>query len=73
MCRYAFRQLSPLLGSAVGLQDGTRMQVTVDALKDHLPAERYTIRVQPLRLVMGSSTFLSGVMGLLKLRLVFLL
>ena len=67
-CRYALRQLSPLLGSAVGLQDGSSMQVTVKAFKSHLPAEQYTVRVQPMRLVMGSSGFLSGIMTLLNLR-----
>lgn len=44
------------------------MQVTVEAFKSHLPTEQYTVRVQPMRLVMGSSGFLSGIMTLLNLR-----
>lgn len=68
LCRYALRQLSPLLGGAGGLQGGSSMHVSIEAVKQHLPAERYTVRVQPMRLIMGSSAFLSGIMGLLKLR-----
>lgn len=67
-CRYALRQLTPLLGSAVGLQGDSSLQVAVEPVKGHLPAEQYTVRVEPMRLVMASSGFLSGILGLLKLK-----
>ena len=67
-CRYALRQLTPLLGSAVGLQGGSSLQVTLQPVKGHLPAEQYTVRVQPMRLVMAGSSLLSGILGLLKLK-----
>ena len=62
------REMHPLLGSAVGLQGGSKVEMTVHPLEMHLPADCYSVRIQPMRMVIGSNAFLSSLMGLLKFR-----
>lgn len=66
--RYAMREMHPLLGAAVGLQGGSSVHMTVQPLELHLPADCYTVRIQPMKMIIGSNAFLSSLMGLLKLR-----
>ena len=68
LCRYAMRELHPFLGAAVGLQGGSSVHMTVHPLQLHLPADCYTVRIQPMKVIIGSNAFLSSLMGLLKLR-----
>ena len=42
--------------------------MTLEPLQLHLPADCYTMRIQPMKLVIGSNAFLSSIMGLLKLK-----
>lgn len=62
------RQVVPLLGAAVGLQGGSNVHMTVRPLELHLPANCYTVRIQPMKMIVGSNAFLSSLMGLLKFR-----
>ena len=62
------REMHPLLGSAVGLQGGSKVEMTVQPVAMHLPAECYSVRLEPMRMVIGSNAFLSSLMGLLKFR-----
>lgn len=68
LSRYAMREMHPLLGAAVGLQGGSSVHLTVHPLKLHLPAGCYTVRIQPMKMIIGSNAFLSSLMGLLRLR-----
>ena len=60
--------MHPLLGSAVGLHGDSSLHMTLEPLQLHLPADCYTVRIQPMKLVIGSNAFLSSIMGLLKLK-----
>lgn len=62
------RQVVPLLGAAVGLQEGSSVHMTVRPPELHLPANCYTVRIQPMKMIVGSNAFLSSLMGLLKFR-----
>ncbi|KAL3158206.1 hypothetical protein ABBQ38_010462 [Trebouxia sp. C0009 RCD-2024] len=64
--KYAMRQVVPLLGAAVGLQEGSSVHMTVRPPELHLPANCYTVRIQPMKMIVGSNAFLSSLMGLLK-------
>ncbi|DBA87659.1 TPA: hypothetical protein ACH3X1_004668 [Trebouxia sp. C0004] len=67
LAKFALREMHPLLGSAVGLQGDSSLHMTLEPLQLHLPADCYTVRIQPMKLVIGSNAFLSSIMGLLKL------
>lgn len=62
------RKVLPLLGVAVGLQEGSSVHMSVHPLELHLPANCYTVRIQPMKMIVGGNAFLSSLMGLLKLR-----
>ena len=62
------REMHPFLGAAVGLQGGSSVHMTVHPLELHLPADCYTVRIQPMKMIIGSNAFLSSLMGLLKFR-----
>ena len=59
-------KLSPLLGAAVGLEAGDSFSATLTPLQMHLPAECYSLRLEPLKLVLATRGLLSGVITLLK-------
>ncbi|DBA71326.1 hypothetical protein WJX79_000596 [Trebouxia sp. C0005] len=67
LAKFALREMHPLLGSAVGLHGDSSLHMTLEPLQSHLPADCYTVRIQPMKLVIGSNAFLSSIMGLLKL------
>ena len=59
-------KLSPVLGAAVGLEAGDSFSATLTPLQMHLPAEAYSLRLEPLKLVLATRGLLSGVIALLK-------
>ena len=65
-CSHLLAKLSPLLGAAVGLEAGDSFSATLTPLQMHLPAECYSLRLEPLKLVLATRGLLSGVITLLK-------
>lgn len=59
-------KLSPLLGSAVGLEQGDSFAASLSPLQMHLPADCYSVRLQPLKLVLSTKGVINGVIALLK-------
>jgi hypothetical protein len=59
-------KLSPLLGAAVGLEEGDAFAARLTPLEMHLPAQCYALRLEPLKLVLSTRGLLNGVLALLK-------
>ena len=59
-------RLSPLLGSAVGLEQGDAFSARLTPLEMHLPAQCYAVRLEPLKLVLATKGVINGVLALLK-------
>ena len=59
-------KLSPLLGAAVGLEEGDAFAARLTPLEMHLPSQSYGLRLEPLKLVLSTRGLLNGVLALLK-------
>ena len=71
MCRsrrYGLQRLHPLLSHTMELQSGSSVIATVQPLAGHLPAEGYTVRMQPLKLRMQGHPIIRGALRLLEFR-----
>ena len=67
-CSFALIEVHPLVGCAAGLQGDSSVEMTVQPLLNHIPADCYSVRIQPMKMVIGSNTFLSSLLGLLRLK-----
>ncbi len=66
--RYVLQRLHPLLAHTLSLQSGSSVLATVQPLAGHLPAEGYTVRMQPLKLRMQGHPVVRGALRLLEFR-----
>ncbi len=66
--RYGLQRLNPLMAHVVALQNGSSVIATVQPLAGHLPAEGYTMRMQPLKLRMHANPVVRGALRLLEFR-----
>jgi len=62
------QRLHPLLAHTLSLQSGSSVLATVQPLAGHLPAEGYTVRMQPLKLRMQGHPVVRGALRLLEFR-----
>ena len=67
-CRYGLQRISPLLSNVVAVQEGGQVQMSwkPDCLR--LPAERSTLQIEPMKLVVGRGDFASRIVALLGLK-----
>ncbi|KAK9827236.1 hypothetical protein WJX81_000649 [Elliptochloris bilobata] len=68
LAKYGLQRLHPLLAHAMALQRGSSVIATVQPLAGHLPAEGYTVRMQPLKLRMHGHPIVRGALRLLEFR-----
>jgi hypothetical protein len=50
----------------MGLEEGDSMIATLAPLQMHLPAEKYSVRFEPMKLVVATRGLLHGIIALLK-------
>ena len=67
-CRFGLQRLHPLLSHTMELRSGSSVIATVQPLAGHLPAEGYTVRMQPLKLRMQGHPIVRGALRLLEFR-----
>ncbi len=60
-------KLHPLLGAAMGLDQGERITGFLMPLKGHHPAEVWNVRARPMKLGMQGKGLLKGLLKLLKM------
>ena len=65
-CSFALAKLSPLLQSAVGLEEGDAITVHMAPAAMHLPAAAYHVSLQPMKLVVATRGLLQNIIALLK-------
>ena len=65
-CSYGLAKLSPLLHCALKLEEGDSITVRMSPTAMHLPAECYTVRLEPMKLVLATRGLLHSILSLLK-------
>ena len=68
MCRYGLQRISPLLSNVAAIQEGGKIDISLTPENLALPAEMTTIRIEPMKLVVGRGDFLSKVVNLVGLK-----
>ena len=63
---YGLAKLSPLLHCALKLEEGDSITVRMSPTAMHLPAECYSVRLEPMKLVLATRGLLHSILGLLK-------
>lgn len=67
-CRYGLQRISPLLSNVVAVQEGGQVQMAFTPQGMVLPAEKISVQIQPMRLVVGRGDFVSKIVDLLGLK-----
>lgn len=67
-CRYGLQRISPLLSNVVAVQEGGQVQMAFTPQDMVLPAEKTSVQIQPMRLVVGRGDFVSRIVDLLGLK-----
>ncbi|EIE22084.1 hypothetical protein COCSUDRAFT_43058 [Coccomyxa subellipsoidea C-169] len=68
VANFALAKLSPLLQSAVGLEEGDAITVHMAPAAMHLPAASYHVSLQPMKLVVATRGLLQNIIALLNQR-----
>ncbi len=67
-CRYGLQRISPLMSNVVAVQEGGKVEMRWTPEGMALPAERSTLQIEPMKLVVGRGDFVSKIVNLLGLK-----
>ena len=67
-CRYGLQRISPLLSNVAAIQEGGKIDISLAPQNLALPAEQTSIRIEPMKLVVGRGDFLSKIVNLVGLK-----
>jgi len=67
-CRYGLQRISPLMSNVVAVQEGGKVEMRWTPEGMALPAERSTLQIEPMKLVVGRGDFVSKIANLLGLK-----
>lgn len=62
------QRISPLLANVVAVQEGGKVQMSFSPEGLALPAEKTSVHIEPMRLVVGRGDFVSKIVNLLGLK-----
>lgn len=68
ICRYGLQRISPLLSNVVAVQEGGKVQMSFSPEGMALPAEKTSVHIEPMKLVVGQGDFVSKIVNLLGLK-----
>ena len=68
VCRYGLQRISPLLSNVVAVQEGGKVQMAFTPQDMTLPAEKTSVQIEPMKLVVGRGDFVSRIVDLLGLK-----
>ena len=66
--RYGLQRISPLLSNVVAVQEGGKVQMAFTPQDMTLPAEKTSVQIEPMKLVVGRGDFVSRIVNLLGLK-----
>ena len=66
--RYGLQRISPLLSNVVAVQEGGKVQMAFTPQDMILPAEKTSVQIEPMKLVVGRGDFVSRIVDLLGLK-----
>lgn len=66
--RYGLQRISPLLSNVAAIQEGGTVDISLTPENLALPAEKTTVRIEPMKLVVGRGDFLSKIVNLVGLK-----
>lgn len=66
--RYGLQRISPLLSNVAAIQEGGNVDICLTPENLALPAEKTTVRIEPMKLVVGRGDFLSKIVNLVGLK-----
>ncbi|KAA6418785.1 MAG: hypothetical protein FRX49_11273 [Trebouxia sp. A1-2] len=68
LAKYGLQRISPLMSNVVAVQEGGKVEMRWTPEHMALPAERSTLQIQPMKLVVGRGDFVSKIVNLLGLK-----
>ena len=68
VCRYGLQRISPLLSNVVAVHEGGKVQMAFTPQDMTLPAEKTSVQIEPMKLVVGRGDFVSKIVDLLGLK-----
>ncbi|DBB18517.1 TPA: hypothetical protein ACH3X3_000157 [Trebouxia sp. C0006] len=67
LAKYGLQRISPLMSNVVAVQEGGKVEMRWTPEGMALPAERSTLQIEPMKLVVGRGDFVSKIVNLLGL------
>lgn len=68
LAKYGLQKISPLMSNVVAVQEGGKVEMRWTPEGMALPAERSTLQIEPMKLVVGRGDFVSKIVNLLGLK-----
>ncbi|KAL3146757.1 hypothetical protein ABBQ38_014741 [Trebouxia sp. C0009 RCD-2024] len=68
LAKYGLQRISPLLSNVVAVQEGGKVQMSFSPEGMALPAEKTSVHIEPMKLVVGQGDFVSKIVNLLGLK-----